>query len=171
MDKQIEASLASLETVVRRQLQVHEELLNLMGRQREALRNAQTERLTELCQLENEKVQAVSELEKQRLALVARLTLMVKQDAAEPMSMVQLAEHLPVQAGDKLRLLRHQLRNGMLQVRQQTGIALRATETLMRHMQGLVQTVGAMSSGVCTYASSGARPGNAGAISTFNMTA
>jgi hypothetical protein len=171
MDNNLKTSLASLESIVRRQLQVHEELLGLMNRKRDALRDADASRLTELCQLENEKVQAISELEKQRLELVAHMTLLLQAEAPEPMTMNQLADYLPAQAGDKLRMLRHQLHEGMLQVRQQTAIALRATETLMRHMQGLLQSVATMSNGTATYASSGTMPARAGAISTFNMTA
>ena len=169
--KKLDAALASLEAICRQQIAVHEALLELADRKREAMAAAQTRTLTEVLTLENEKIQQLGEFEKQRLELVARLTQMLDPRAAEPMKMRELAMCFTGPVRDKLLLLRDELMQRMGQVREQAAVARRATETLVRHMQGVVQSIGAMSTGVCTYGKGGARPAAACAVSTFNTTA
>ena len=167
MDKRIEQFVATLEGVLQRQIAVHTELLALMGSKREALASGQARRLTETLQLENQKVQAIAELEKSRLEAVATLTLLVEPNATEPMRMSDLAARLPGPAGQRIAAMRTQLRERMEEVRRQTTIARRATESLMRHVQGLIQTIG----GAQTYAHRGRLLQRATGVSTFNLVA
>ncbi len=68
-------------------------------------------------------------------------------------------------------MLRQQLLERMEQVQTASSTARRATETLARHMQGLVQTIGMIASGMTTYSDNGALPRQARAMSTINLTA
>ena len=155
MDKRIEPLVVALEANLQKQLDRHEQLLSLMDQKRSVLAGGDPHRLAQMCQLENENVQSLSELEKQRLEAVAALTLLLQPNAAEPMSMAELVRLLPAVVRDKLELQRALLRQRMEAVKQQASIARRATESLTRHLQGLVDTIGSISTGVTTYAHEG----------------
>ncbi len=165
------ALLAPLEQTLRQQLTLHSELLELLKRKRDVLRGNDTKAAIDLCTLEHEKVQKIAELEKQRLNLVADLTLSVDPQAREPIRMAELAEQLGEPARGRLLVLRQQLLEQMKAVHTETGIVRRATETLAKHMHGIVQTIGALSAGVSTYGSRGAFPQSNTAVSTFSATA
>jgi len=171
MAKSIQPTLQALESVIQKQLEIHEYLIESAPHKREALQKADLQWLTQLCQLENEKVQALSELEKKRLEIAARLTLLVKPGSPEPMRMREIAQCLSGPAREKLLLLRDELIKRMQQVKQQTTVARRASDALMKHVQGVVQNIGAMTTGVSTYVDNGQRPSSATAVSTFSMTA
>jgi hypothetical protein len=171
MDKRLDKTVTKLEAVLQEQLATHERLLALLLAKRKALAGADRAKLAELLSSENQQVQAVSELEKQRLALVAELTQIVSPDAKEPMRLPELAMKLSEPARGKLMVLRTQLRQRMESVREQTQVARRATESLVKHMQGLVQSIGNSVTGVGTYGRAGAPPKAAMAISTFSATA
>jgi hypothetical protein len=171
MDKPLEQAVAALELIVQQLVALHGELIDLLHRKRQALREGRSGAIGELCALENEKIQAISELEKRRLELVARITLLIDDQAAQPMRMGELAERLPEPVRGRLLILRQQLRDRLLDVQQRAAVARRATESLMKHLHGVVQTIGALSTGVSTYSSRGARPPRAIAVSTFSMTA
>jgi FlgN protein len=172
MDKKTPHALVSaLEQTLQQQLVLHRGLLDLLKRKRDVLRANDARATADLCGLEHEKVQKVAELEKQRLKLVADLTLRVDPAAAEPMRLAELAERLGEPARGRLLVLRQQLLEQMRRVQQETSVVRRATEALAKHMQGIVQTIGAISSGVSTYGSRGAFPQQNTAVSTFSATA
>lgn len=131
-----------LETVLKQLADRHEQLLMLMKRQRECLRLADHHGVSECSRLENTLVQAIGDLEKRRLELVAQLTQTMDPQALKPMRMRDLAEQLPEPARGRLLVLREQLRARIAQVREQSSVTRRATEALLNHMQGLVQTLG-----------------------------
>lgn len=130
-----------LETVLKQLTERHEQLLSLMKRQREALRLADHRQVSECSRLENTLVQAIGDLEKQRLSLVAQLTQAVDPSAAAPMRMRDLSERLPEPARGRLLVLRGQLRARITEVKEQSSVTRRATESLLKHMQGLVQSL------------------------------
>jgi len=99
------------------------------------------------------------------------LTLALKPDATEPMRLMELAESLPEPMRGNLLVLRQQLRQVMTQVREQTSVVRQATESLLRHMQGLVKSITAISTGTPTYGSRGMMPQKAGTIRTISLTA
>lgn len=131
-----------LETVLKQSADRHEQLLTLMQRQRECLRLADHHGVSECSRLENTIVQAIGDLEKRRLELVAQLTKAVDPSAIQPMRMRDLAERLPEPARGRLLVLREQLRERITAVKEQSSVTRRATEALLNHMQGLVQTLG-----------------------------
>lgn len=171
MDKHREQLASAIETVLTAMVSQHEELLTLLNRKRDALRQGEVGLMSELCSLENHKVQAISELEKKRLELVARLTLLLDPQASAPMPMAELAAKLPEPVRTRLTTLRDHLRQRMAAVREQTSVAKRATESLMRHVQGLVQTVTTATAAVTTYGRRGVNTPVLSGMSTFSLTA
>ena len=172
MDEQtLNEYVESLEQTLHQQVEAHEQLLSLLQDKRAALRDCANERVSELCQHENQQLQTISELEKKRAELVGALTLHFQPDAQALMRLSTLAEHLPEPARGRLLVLRQRWRERMQQVAEQSSITRRATESLVQHMQGLVETIGMLATGVCTYDKQGGRPERATAMSTINVTA
>lgn len=137
----IQKHIPVLEAVLKQLADRHEQLLSLMKRQRESLRQADHRGVSECSRLENVLVQAIGDLEKRRLELVAELTRAVDPTAVAPMRMRDLAERLPEPARGRLLVLREQLRSRIAEVKEQSSVTRRATESLLKHMQGLVQTL------------------------------
>ena len=163
--------ITSLESTLKQLHTLHGELLELLKRKREAVRGNDNHEITGICVLEHEKLQKIAELEKQRLVLVAELTLKVDPQAKEPLRMAELADQLREPVRGRLLVARQQLIECMKQVQQETSVVRRATESLANHMHGIVQTLGALSSGVPTYGGRGAFPQRNTAVSTFSATA
>jgi len=167
MDKQ----LAKLESILNQQLSVHDQLLALLKQKRDALRGADPQRITLCCAQENELVQAISELEKKRLAVMGELTALIVPAREEPLRLLDLAQHIEEPARGRLLVLRQHLKERMTQSSKETAMARRATELLVRHMQGLIQTLGNVMTGIGVYSHKGAPPQGAMAINTFNAMA
>jgi hypothetical protein len=165
------ALVVTLETTLRQLLDLHTELLELLKRKRDVVRGNDSRAAVALCVLEHEKVLKIAELEKQRLNLVADLTLAIDRDAREPLRMGELADRLGEPVRGRLLVARQQLLEKMKSVQEETNIVRRATEALAKHMHGIVQTLGALSAGVSTYGSRGAFPQHNTAVSTFSATA
>lgn len=162
---------AALEHTLRQLLDLHTELLELLKRKRDVVRGNDSQAMVNLCVLEHEKLQKIAELEKSRLQQVADLTLSVDPGAKAPMRLAELADRLGEPARGRLLVARQQLLERMKDVQQETTIVRRATETLAKHMHGIVQTIGALSAGVSTYGQRGAFPRQNTAVSTFSATA
>ncbi len=166
MDKLI----AKLEDTVQRQIAVHEKLLTVMKLKVDAYRKADQNGAIALTRQENAELQAIGELEKQRLILVAELTRTLDPKAPRPLKMGELAEQLPEPARGRLLVLRAKLKDRLETVQRESSIARRAAETLLRHMQGIVQSISGAISGISTYGKKGAPPRMAMNVSTFSAT-
>jgi hypothetical protein len=162
---------AQLEALLQELLQAHETLGALVLHKRQALGRAEHDHVVQLLGQENQCVQTISELEKRRLQMVADLTLAVVPDAAEPLMLADLAQHLAEPVRGRLLVLRQQLRQRMQRIKADTGVARRATEALVQHMRGLVQTISAVCTAAGVYGPGGAPPDETAAVSTFNATA
>jgi len=167
VDKQI----AQLETGIKAEMQIHEELLKLLKAKNEAIREGDVKRMARICGRENEKVQRLSEVVKQRLHLVADLTQQVEPNAERPMRLGELVERLDEPARGRLLVLRQQLRQRMEEVGRQTKLAKRTSVSMLKHMHGIVQSVGSKLTGIATYTARGLRPQQVTAVRTLNMTA
>jgi len=167
MDKVV----AKLEEIVQRQIVVHEKLLTVMKLKVDAFRKADQDAALALTRQENAELQMIGELEKQRLVLVADLTTLVEPAAPKPLVMLELAQRLPEPARGRLLVLRTRLKERMETVQREGSIARRAAESLVRHMQGIVQSIGGAITGITTYGKKGAPPRMAMAVSTFSATA
>lgn len=167
MDKQ----LSQLEAVLRRQIAAQDRLLSSMTRKMDAIRRASAQELADCCREENESLQLVAELEKQRLGLAAELTRLVNPAAKAPWTLRELAERIEEPARGRLLVLREQLRQKAASVQRGASVAHQATQTLARHMQGIVHAIGGAMTGILTYSRRGSRPSLALAASTFSATA
>ena len=160
-----------LEAVLKQLADRHEQLLGLMKRQREALRQADHHGVSEYSRLENTVVQAIGELEKRRQELVAEMTRVVDPSAKTPMRMRDLAERLPEPARGRLLVLREQLRDRIAKVKDESSVTRRATESLLKHMQGLVHTLSNAGRATGYAPMSQPRPKTGPAIGTLRVTA
>lgn len=163
--------LPVLETVLKQLADRHEQLLSLMKRQRECLRLADHSGVSECSRLENSLVQAIGDLEKRRLELVAELTRAVDPAATQPMRMRDLAERLNEPSRGRLLVLREQLRGRIAAVKEQSSVTRRATEALLNHMQGLAQTLSSVGRANGYAPANQPNPVNAQPIGTLRVTA
>ncbi|MEX0745015.1 MAG: flagellar protein FlgN [Phycisphaeraceae bacterium] len=171
MDNALLKHVPALEAALNEMVSAHEALLNLLERKRDALRRNDTDALVQVGALENEKIRVIAELEKRRAELVAHLTLQLEPNATEPMRLAELAQRLPEPARGKLLVLREQLRQRMQQVRDSASVVRRASESLLKHMHGLVQSVVTMANGTTTYGDRGQTSTANAAVRTINVTA
>ncbi len=154
-DDQCTAQIALLERILRAQLEGHIRLLSCIERNREAIRIADMEAITTICQQENEIAQRLSELEKARLELVGQLTEVLQPDAKAPLTVSQIVQAIDEPARASLCAAADELRGKMAEVRKASSIVHAAAESLSRHMAGLMQTVQAAISRAEVYGSGG----------------
>lgn len=160
-----------LEAVLKQLADRHEQLLALMQRQREALRQADHRGVSAYSRLENTLVQAIGDLEKRRLELVAELTQAVDVSAQQPMRMAELAQCLPEPARSRLMVLREQLRERIVRVKEESSVTRRATESLLKHMHGLVNTLSSAGRASGYAPASQPKPVNTTVMGTLRVTA
>ncbi len=130
-----------LEENLRCQLEGHRSLLTCIGRNREAVRQADMHRIQSICEQKNEIAQHLSELEKQRLMVLGRLTERLEPDAERPISLDRIAAALEEPARGRFEVLAAELRAAIEHVRTASAVVRGATDALARHMSGLMQTV------------------------------
>lgn len=167
MDKRI----AKLEELLRQQISMQDRLGKALQAKMDACRKADRPRIIELTELENTHLQALAELEKQRLVVVAEITQLIDPLAQRPFRLRELAERLPEPARGRMLILRQQWEDKLKEVKRESNIARSAAELMLRHMQGLVQTITAAVSGIGTYSRTGGTPQAVATVSTFSATA
>ncbi len=130
-----------LEDNLRHQLDGHRALLICVERNREAVRHADMQQIHSICERKNEIVQQLSELEKQRLMIVGRVTEHLEPDAERPVPLDRIAAALEEPARGRFEVLAAELRSAIKDVRTASAVVRSATDALARHMSGLMQTV------------------------------
>lgn len=171
MDNAIKQRLPQLESVLTQSAAQHERLLTLMQRQRELLKAGDHHAVTGLSRQENELIQSISELEKQRQTCVAELTERLDPAAQAPMQMRALAQNLPEPHRGRLLVLRETLRQRIEAVREESSVTRRATEALARHLHGLVQAVAQVGACGAAYDPRGQAPTTMPRVGSLNLTA
>lgn len=171
MDNQLEKKLNHLQDLLRRQIKLHEDLLGMLVCKRQALQSANMPLMNDCTLRESKLVTEIGQCEKTRLEMLGEVTLMLDGKAAQPLTMMQLAQKLPEPMRGKLLVLRLELRQRIEHVQKETGVARRASEALLKHVQGIIQVIGTACSGVSTYSQKGGHHQKTTAVSTFNMTA
>lgn len=140
-DRAPDAPLDAIARILEAQIEHHRALRALIERKREAIRTADIDAITGLCQRENERAQRLGDLEKQRLEVVGHLTHRFRPDAAKPLTLREIADHAPGMRRTELRLLADTLRAEIEAVRRSSSVVRAAAEALSRHMSGVMQTV------------------------------
>ena len=130
-----------LQEAMAAQLEDHQRLLRCIERKEAAIRSADIEAVTRICQEENGIAQRLGELEKQRLGLVGRITESLHPGAETPLTVSAIAEAIDDPARTRLLALGEQLRATVGQVRRASSVVRSAAEALSRHMTGIRQTV------------------------------
>lgn len=151
-------------------LRTHEALLGLVRRKQEAMRLGQADLVSETCTLENEHVQRIAELEKQRQAIVGTITESLSPKAGEPLRLRQIADAVAEPRRGQLLMLHQQLREVMERIRRENEVSKRAAEGLLRHVQGIVQQVQQVMGGA-TYGRRGSVAPASAAMHSFSVTA
>ncbi|MEM1446504.1 MAG: flagellar export chaperone FlgN [Planctomycetota bacterium] len=164
-------TLDRLESTLRQSIDRQQQLTDLLKRKRDAMRAGDANLMTDLTRAENAHVQAISEIEKTRLKLVAELTLLLDLSATEPLKLAALAERFPEPTRGRLLVMRSQLLDAMRAVQEQTAVAKRASESLVKHVSGLVRTLANVSHGHAAYGPVGRTPQQPAPMSTLSLTA
>jgi len=167
----IELLALRLEDVLRDLIGQHERLAHSLAAKREALSTADQDRVLKLLEIENGAIQAVAEGDKQRQTIVAEMTLLLDADASMPIPMGEMAQLMEEPYRGRLLVLREQLRDRMMVVRRGTAVTRVATESLAKHMQGLLHTIQTACGGGAAYGAGGSMPPVATTLSTFTTTA
>lgn len=171
MDRPILQLLERLDATLTDAVQRQRQLGILLERKRLALRSGDLEDMKRLGALESTVVQAVGELEKRRVTLVAELTRKLRPQSSQALQMRELADVLPEPYRGRLLVTRTKLIDAMKAVQQQTSVVRRASESLVSHVNGLIRTIGVVSSGGAAYGQTGQMNAKAGRMSTLNVTA
>ena len=135
------SAVADLERVLEAQLRGHEQLLEQVRRNREAVRRADMKAIREICGQQNAVGQSLTELEKERLALVGCLTRQLAPEAKHPLTVTEITTRLEPGAAERLQARADALRPLVERVRDESSVVRQAAEALARHMTGIVQVV------------------------------
>ncbi len=144
-----------LECTLRALLQEHQHLLGFIEQKREAIRTADIQRITSICEQENTIVQRLTELEKRRIELVGLITERSEPEAKRPLPVAAIAETVNEPARTRLLALGEQLRSTMGEVRRASSVVRAAAEALDRHLAGIMHTVQSALSRARVYGSRG----------------
>ncbi len=144
-----------LERVLRDQLDGHQALLRLIRRKREAVRTADIDCISDICEQEHDLAQRLAELEKDRLRLVGVLTEALRPDAETPLTVSQIGATIEEPVRSRLSALAGQLRSIVEEARQTSSVVRVAAEALARHMAGISQTVQSVLSQARVYSDRG----------------
>ena len=139
--RNVDELVMQLELLLRSQQQDYENLGQMIHHKREAIRHADMNAITDLCQQENTIAQKVTETEKARLVLTAELTRTIDPEASRPLSMSEVAQAIDEPNRSRLLELSQTLRGTIEEVRAASRIVRAAADALSRHMDGLLQTV------------------------------
>ncbi len=133
------------------QIDGYQRLLASIRQKKQAIRDADIDSITMLCQQENAIAQKLSEAEKQRLALVGRITELLEPNAAKPLALREIAEAVGEPRQKELQDLAEAIREAIGNVRRESSIVTAAAKSLSRHMTGVMQSVNSALSRVGLY--------------------
>ncbi len=159
-----------LEDLLTRLRREHEQLLTLIERKRQALRASAPAVVAEVCQSENRHIQAIGALEKRRQVVVGQLTQRTIPGAKQPARLSDLAAAAPASQGKRLMGLHAVLRDLVMKVQRENRINRQATEGLVRHIRGVMESVGQALSQAGTYGRRGIQQGPVPLASTLSIT-
>lgn len=144
-----------LEKILIAQHDDYKKIAKLIERKQEAIRNADMQDITSICQEEHQVAQHVTQLEKQRLILVGDLTSRLQPNASEPLRVSQIADVLTEPDRKRIMEITNALQQTVKEVRQASSVVRKASDTLAIHMGGLLQTMQSVLSKAQVYSQKG----------------
>ena len=157
----LDQDVTQLAEILEAQLHGHGQLLDLMSRNREAVRQADMTTIEAVCGRQNTVGQHLAELEKQRLMVVGRFTARLAPEAERPLTVGEIAAGLEPPAAQRLEALADALRPAVERVREESSLVRQAAEALAGHMTGIMHAVHAVLSGAQVYGRTGEIAGGA----------
>jgi len=151
----IQQRIDALEQTLRHLIDEHVALGRLIAQKQQALRDAKPVDVENCCIMENQHVQRIGEFEKARQGLLGHLTGAWAPDAAEPLTLIEIAQRIDEPQRGRLLVLRQQLREQIKQVQHANAVAHRATEGLLNHVQGVIRQVQRLVADTGTYRANG----------------
>ena len=106
-----------------------------------AVREASMDKLRRMGEEERQLVQLAADIERERLAAAAALTLLLDPNAKRPWRVTELAEQLPEPLQSMLLPRRDTLQQVCVELRTRTEVSRRASQRLLLHMAGVVHSV------------------------------
>ena len=135
---------------------VYERMRSLAQERHEAVRCADARRLARTVARENEAVQDLAELEKRRIAIVARLAEQLGSPERSQTRVSWIAERLGGQTGQRLAQRAANLRKIMSELHRENEVVRAALTKLAAHVEGLWRQVLAVLNHARTYGRLGA---------------
>ncbi len=133
--------LDHLESNLINQLEKHRLLERCVKQKHQAIRLAQIDEVTHVCEEENEIVQSLGELEKARLVLTGNLTELIRPDSEKPLTISEIADIAGEERGMRLREIRAVLNKLVMDIRKSSTVVRLAMEKLNHHMIGIKQVM------------------------------
>lgn len=147
----VDPEAAELERVLRCIAQEYECLGRCAVERRAAMRRADTQGLARCISDENRAVQALADLERQRMVVVEAIAARIGVPTRSQTPVSQIAGSLPEPARTRLLTLSGSLKELMEQVMRLNDSTRRAAEALSAHMEGLMRHVAARLNHAQTY--------------------
>lgn len=166
----MDRELDNLERLMQALLEEHTGLHDLVRRKQQVMRMGRPALIEDCCTAENRHVQRIGGIERDRQASVGRLTEAWAPGADRPLRLAEIAERAGEPRRGRLLVSQRRLVELMDAIRRDNDVAKRATEGLLKHVQGVVQYVTQAVSGAGVYERRGrvATPGVA--VSSFTVT-
>ena len=161
--------LDELEGCLRELDQLHDQLLGLVRRKHQAMRLAQHALIADCVERENAMVQGIAAVEKRRQAAVGQVTFALAPQARQPLRVTEIAGRIDEPRRGRVLVLQQRLQRTIGLIQQENEVARRATDSLLRHVQGVIQQVAAAVGGA-TYGRRGVVTSPAVAVSSFSIT-
>ena len=178
MDKTAVKDLFALEEALKKLLDAQGALAVLLEKQRVALAAGDATALADLCRREKDVVDRIQSLERGRQALMGRLEVALAKPRAaagalssETWSLMVLAELVPEPVRTRLKVRRAELVKVMTENQRVASTVRRASERLLRHVGGLISTLGSAAQGGAAYGQSGRLTAAPVRLSTLNLSA
>lgn len=159
-----------LEAILRDQIEVHEQLLELLERKRGAIASADAAAIELLCRKENALIQRLGELEKMRVSIAGAITHAVAPDHNAPLRLREIAGTLEQEPQSRMLALASTLREKAERVRAVSTVLKDATEQLSAHLAGVMQVIHSALSNARIYERKGRIVAGTQVTSTIDVT-
>ena len=144
-----------LGAVLHEEVQLTLALTELVRAKRDAIRQADIDTIVALSADEQRQLRRLAEVDGRRRAAAMLLTTSLEADAREPLGLRLLARRIGGTRGTALEKIGDTLRQSSRELRRESAIVARASDRLMQHVNGLLQTVQAAVSSSGTYGRAG----------------